>query len=219
MGKSTLGRRMREAREAAKLSQGEVGKAVATAIERREGPFSASAVGQWESDKTEPSPSALSAFAKLTHADGNWLLTGLIVHQTGLALLGSASRGGRVVPKLILQDAICLPINYAHKSSVPTYFPCSDEAFVIDVFNRRNEPEYTMAADQIVIDPGTKPEPGDMVLALVDSEPVFGRYVRKRGGVVEIEALNDHWSAEQVKPARGDRIVGVMTEHARPRRR
>ena len=123
------------------------------------------------------------------------------------------------MPKLDLASAMRFPLDYAHKTSVHTYFPCSDQAFVIDVFNGRNEPEFKMGSDQLVIDPGTAPEPGDMVLVMIDSDAVFGRYARRKGGAVEIEALNNLWDAQPFKSARGDRIVGVMTEHAKPRRR
>ena len=82
---STLGARMRKARERVGLSQSKVGEAIAAALIRPAGSFTASAVGQWEADKTEPTPSALAAFATLTQADWNWLLTELSTHETSPA--------------------------------------------------------------------------------------------------------------------------------------
>lgn len=54
-----------------------------------------------------------------------------------------------------------------------THFPCSERAFVLPVFDRRNEPLY-LRGDHLVIDPLEKPLPGDMVLAEVDKAPLFG---------------------------------------------
>ncbi len=73
MEESTLGARMRQAR--GERSQTDIGAAVADATARPEA-FTKGAVSQWEAGETEPSTSALIAFAKITGADLMWLMTG-----------------------------------------------------------------------------------------------------------------------------------------------
>ena len=56
-----------------------------------------------------------------------------------------------------------------------------------------------------------------MVLARINGDAVFGKFTRKQG--IVIDALNTDWDSLRLVESRGDRIVGVMTEHAKPRRR
>lgn len=65
--KKGLGRRIATAREQAKLNQTEFGAVFG---------LTRSAVSQWESDTTEPTPEKLRAIAVKTGADFDWLATG-----------------------------------------------------------------------------------------------------------------------------------------------
>lgn len=109
------------------------------------------------------------------------------------------------------------PAYSAAREHVHTHFDCSAKAFIIDVFDNRNAPEFLPEIHRVVIDPEMPPRPGDIVFARVDGRPVLGKYVRRRDGV-EIEALNPDWEPVFVRADRGDRVVGTMTEHAKPRR-
>jgi transcriptional regulator with XRE-family HTH domain len=214
MSKNTLGQRLKAARLAMKprrLSQTEMGIAVGEALDKS---FTASAVGQWENDRAEPERRAIIEWAKLTGADPAYLFMGVAASWLGTS--GRIARGGRVVSKVLVmpKEPNLRPL----EQEFHTHFPCSESAYLFEVFDARNAPLYTRG-DHVVIDPNEQPVPGDMVLAMVDSAPIFGvfsRSARFSGGA--IEAVDPKWGAEEIDADRGDRILGVMTEHARPRR-
>ncbi len=216
----TLGERMRAARQRAKLSLDAVGKALGLATNRKRGAFSPQAVQQWEKGGTEPDHETLTAFARLTQVNVNWLLTGIAADHlaAGNGGFGTSVRGGRIVPKISVAEAIASPSAYNAEEYVHTHFACSAKSFAIEIFDTRNAPEFLVEAHRVVIDPAEAPTPGDMVLARIDGEPLFGKYTH-RNGKVELEALNPDWDSVRLNETRGDRIVGVMTEHAKPRRR
>jgi transcriptional regulator with XRE-family HTH domain len=195
----TLGERLHAARKHAKLTLAAVAEALTREVAGKT--FTPQAVQQWEKDRTEPDHATLIAFARLTGVNAHWLLTGISANQVAGdgGEFGTAVRGGRVVPKISLLEAITLAPSYKTAEYVHTHFDCSDKAFVID--------------------PEIEPQPGDMVLARIDGAPVFGKYTRARGGIVEIHALNEDWEPRRVDGDNADRIIGVMTEHAKPRRR
>lgn len=214
MSKNTLGQRLKAARLAMqprKLSQTEMGVAIGGALGKT---FTASAVGQWENDKVEPERRAIIEWAKLTGTDVTYLFTGIAAGWLGTK--GRISRGGRIVSKVLVmpKEPNLRPLD----QEFHTHFPCSESAFLVEVFDTRNAPTYARG-DHIVIDPLEQPVPGDMVLAIVDSAPIFGVFSRSdrfAGGA--IESLDAKWGSEELDPDRGDKVLGVMTEHARPRR-
>lgn len=213
MSNKSLGQRIRAARNNAGLSQAALGTAVAKLT--KDAGYTASAVGQWEMDKHEPSVPALLAIAKITGADAAYLIIGKAAAELGKS--GQLPRGGRIVPKVSAVQAVAgVGGGPASGESVHTHFDCSDQAFAMPIFDGRNAPDF-LVGDNVVIDPLAEPTPGDMVLARIDGRPVFGVYTRVRGGGVEIAAENSRWSPEAMQPERGDVVVGVMTEHAKPR--
>lgn len=213
-----MGRRMREAREALrpKMSQEKIGRLIAEMI-RRPNPYTAANVGNWESGEQRVDTAVVRAWAELTKCSVSWLMTDIHFESGALPTTDTfTSRGGRVVPKITLEQASAEKIDYTTGTVVHTQFPCSRRAFVLDVFDNRNSPEYREGIDRIVIDPEEMPRPGDMALALIDQEPVFGKFVRRGGGRGVLEALNTaEWDAREIDPQRGDRIIGTMTEHTR----
>ena len=214
MSKTTLGQRLKAARIAMrprKLSQTEIGVAIGTALQKS---FTASAVGQWENDKVEPERRAIIEWAKLTGADAAYLFLGVAAGWLGTS--GRMPRGGRVVSKVLVmpKEPNLRPLD----QEFHTHFPCSEAAYLVEVFDARNAPTY-VRGDHIVIDPSERPMPGDMVLAMVDSAPIFGVFSRSdRFSSGAIESLDTKWGSEEIDPDRGDKVLGVMTEHARPRR-
>lgn len=108
-----------------------------------------------------------------------------------------------------------LPAGWPTKPRVMTHFPCSKSAVAVLINDARNAPTYHKG-DAIVVDPDVRARPGDMVVAVIDDESVLGKYAR-RGGKVRLLSLNK-WPACTLEKKRGDRIVGVVTEHAQPRR-
>ena len=215
----TLGERMRAARQRSKLSLDAIGRAVAKEVKRPQGAYSPQAVQQWEKDKTEPDHASLTAFARLTSVNVNWLMTGIAADHLadGNGGFGTSVRAGRIVPKIAVAEAIATPVAYTAEEYVHTHFACSAKSFAIEIFDTRNAPEYLPETHRVVIDPTETPIPGDMVLARINGEPLFGKYTKRKG--IEIAALNEDWEPVRLNESRGDRIVGVMTEHAKPRRR
>ena len=72
-------------------------------------------------------------------------------------------------------------------------------------------------APAIVIDPELAARSADMVVAIIGDVPILGKYVQ-RGGKIQLLSLNRKWPTCTLEKKRGDRIVGVVTEQARPRR-
>jgi transcriptional regulator with XRE-family HTH domain len=212
MPNHTLGSRLRTARERARLSLEAVGRHLG---------ITAQAVQQWEKDRTTPSTERLTAVAQLTGVNLQWLITGLVVSELGeqdKRYFGDIARGGRVVPKLSLARAVADPIDRTASATVHTHFPCSQKAFAITIFDRSNAPFFEIG-DTVVIDPDATPNPGDMILAVVGptAQPAFGKYTLKTRHAAALQPLNPDWPTIDIGEP-GTRIVGVMTEHARPRR-
>jgi SOS-response transcriptional repressor LexA len=114
-----------------------------------------------------------------------------------------------------------IPAHVVRARRVMTRYMCSDQAFQIPIWDRSNEPVFTMG-DTVVIDPAVTPEPGDMVAALIGEakRPTFAKYVeRAANGTrhVALVPLNSDWPEHHISPAT-DVILGTMTEHTRPRR-
>lgn len=211
MSETTLGQRLKEARltmQPSKMSQAALGKAIAKSLKKT---FSASAVGQWELDRVEPERLAIIEFAKITGADVVYLFLGVRSDQLGWS--GRLPRGGRVVHKVSISPKE--PAIKRLNDVVHTHFPCSEKAYLLEVFDSRNAPTFARG-DHIVIDPEVEPEPGDMVLAMVNAAPLFGVFSREGG--LKVESVDRKWGVEEIDSRRGDSILGVMTEHARPRR-
>jgi SOS-response transcriptional repressor LexA len=202
----------------------EVGRRVAEQINRPEGPFSAQAVQQWELGKkakglvipVEPDLDTLIAFAMIVDCDLIWLLKG--IEPEGREGQAAPTRG-RVVAIITAEQAARTPIDYASNDTMHTQVECSKRSFAFTVFDRSNEPEFHVG-DRVVLDPAGRKEPGAMVLAVVGGEPVFARYVnpQKRGKnwTCTLQALNRAWGSKHASSRDGDRIVGVMVDHAKP---
>ena len=222
MSDGSLGQRMRQARRRAKLTLEGVGKRLGAMVNRPQGPYSAQAVQQWEKDETVPDVPTIRAFADLVRCDLNWLITGIFttpLPENGQGVervYGTTLPGGRVVAIIDTLKAVSDPIDYESEESLHTRNPVSKKGFAIRIFDKRNAPEFE-EGDVVVIDPDKKPQPGEMVFAVIDGEPVFGEYLRlgrqKSRPAVALAALNSRW--EQQDLGDKDRVVGTMTEHTK----
>lgn len=212
----TLGSRLRTARKAARLTLADV----ALHFEHSE-----AAIQQWEGDKTLPSPDKIVRFARLTGADLLWVMTGTRQGESKPPPADSQRTDGtaQAIPKLSLQDALRghAKGKCAVKNTTIPQFPCSASAFAIVILDNSNAPRFE-PGDQVVIDPHATPLPGDMVLAVVAGEPlpVFRKYriesgVRSKSTV--LEPLNEDWPREVAAQSK-IQLLGVMSEHTKPRR-
>ena len=204
---STFGTRLREARKRAKLS----GPAVAKHLG-----VSAQTVSFWDRDVNFPEVAKLIEISELIGIKVDWLLTGKDGPSEGLAGVV-----GRIVPKVTAQElANFTPtaeqIANISRGRVLTHFPCGPKSFQITLWDRSNSPAFDQG-DSVVIDPDVRPEPGDMVLAVVDGAALFRRY-RPRGEQVELAPLNPDWNTVTCKLEGKARLLGTMSEHSRQRR-
>lgn len=208
----TLGTRLRQARKSAGLTLEEAG--------RRLDGISPQAVQQWEKDRTAPDPERLQAAAVLYGVNVGWLITGTALQDANNAVnfrLISQLRG-RPVPRLTLKEVTEGRFYSVDRNFLHTHFPCSDRSYAITIEDTSCSDEF-MPGDSVVIDPDLAPLPGDMVLAVVGNEPVFRRYklLSKAPLRFALEPLNPLWSTDESADASA--ILGVMSEHTRPRRR
>lgn len=202
----TIGARLRASRKAKGLSLQEVGQRLGV---------SAQAVQQWEKNRTAPDAARLSALSRLLEIGLTWLLTG----HGSLEDIGTqpGPQRGRTVPRVSMQD-LSLGNMVAAQTYVTTHFPCSPQAFAIILEDASGEPEFR-AGDTVVIDPNILAAPGDMILAIVRGGALFRRirFLSQMPMRFILEPINMLWAAEEASDI--SVIIGVMSEHTRPRRR
>ena len=194
----TMGERIREAREAYKLSQGNLAKRVGV---------SASAVSQWENgDVRGLKPANLLATARALGVSVYWL-----VYGTG-KMRGDSTQGTTRVPVLDWANAgnfeLCI-----REGEWTEYV---DAAFAPDMLLfAATIPDDSMATEiprgsTLIIDAGITPEPNDYVLAQhMETGDVSCRKLIRDGGRLYLKAENQ---AYPMNAADGFRIIGVVRE-------
>lgn len=211
MARQSLGERLKIAREAAGLTMEALGRIVGVTPQ---------AVYRWEHGTARPNTARLQSIAHALSISVNFLLTGI---ESPVQIVPISGREGRrTVPILREEDAIARRMD-REIGSAETHFPCSDHAYIVVVWDGSNAPRL-QRGDQVVIDPALKPEPGDIVLAAVGSptRPVLAKYsLAQFDGtrVPVLQHLNPDWSQHVLETPDHGYVVGVMTEHASPRRR
>lgn len=211
MAKQSLGERLKFAREAKGLTMEALGRIVGVTPQ---------AVYRWEHGTARPNTARLQSIAHALSISVNYLLTGI---ESPVQIVPVAGREGRrKVPILREEDAIERRTDRSI-GSAETHFPCSDHAYIVVVWDGSNSPRL-QRGDQVVIDPTLKPEPGDIVLAAVGSptRPVIAKYSLSQFDGTRIpvlQHLNPDWSQHVLETPDHGYVVGVMTEHASPRRR
>lgn len=206
-----LGKRVRQARMAAGLSQTQLSTLIGVAKQT---------ISAWEGGKSPPMIPNLLKAAAVLRIDATELLSGLsedlaIKEFAGrrlaasgglLPLYGNEEECGAAMLKLTTQEARnFLPTSTTHGSK--------DAAFVVS--SRANEPKFYMG-DKITLradDDSLKSiEPGKFVFAFADGRFVFRRYLPKTYGSpdgAKLEAVNPAFPPIFMKD--GDKILGVMS--------
>jgi transcriptional regulator with XRE-family HTH domain len=200
-----LGRRIKEAREKAGISQPKLG---AVAVPQ---PVTAQSVLKWEQGRSAPNARTLDAIAQLTGVTLKWLLYG--VEDNEEAGQSEKSHVGRVVDMVDFDGVIRYLAGEKGvvKGRVRTSFPCSANSFQTMVTDDSNYPEL-QEGDAVIVDRDRNPRPGKFCVALHDGEPVIRRY-RPREDHVELVAVNPDWPSIKVEPSE---IIGAVTEISRP---
>lgn len=105
-------------------------------------------------------------------------------------------------------------------SAIPASAQVGKRSFALRIRGRSMEPTY-FDGDVIIVDPDVQPVPGDDVVAklLSEQEATFKRYRVRSPKEVELLPLNDLHPTLTLSSKNPGRIVGVMVEHHRYRRR
>ena len=104
-----------------------------------------------------------------------------------------------------------------------TDLPLSEHAFALEIDGQSMEPEFR-EGDRIIVDPAVQPQPGDFVVAKNGREEATFKKYRPRGigaggrEVFELVPLNSDYPTINSEHESA-RIIGVMVEHRRYRRR
>lgn len=212
MSASSFGDRVRRKRTELDLSLQQLGDRLGVTNQ---------AVHKWESGRSFPKKDHLIALATVLQTTVAFLLTGAGENRSiteGTLANPLRYQEGRVVPTYTPEQAIDKKSRPSNVLRFQTHFSCSDTAFQIPIWNRCNDPVF-IVGDAIVIDPSEQPLPGDMVLAAIGAPPTpfFAKYTLTSATDVVLQPLNPDWPSQRFDATR-DRIIGVMTEHSKPRR-
>lgn len=132
----------------------------------------------------------------------------------------SAAPGYRhLIPKFD-QDKVLEPDTREFTTYTGHHFDCSNSSYAMVVQDRSNSPEIE-PGDIVVIDPGLRPRPEDMVLAHL-AEGVVLRKLRivqlAEERYFELVPLNSSWPVERLADSAARYLLGVVTELAKPRK-
>ncbi|WP_244105146.1 LexA family protein [Burkholderia ambifaria] len=211
-----IGEWIKASREAAALKQDEL----AERLGKTRGNVSA-----WENGRHEPSFGQILEIARITkHAIP---IPG--VADSPIGNVAPANVGTRRVPLIssvqagLMSEAIApFPPGGAFEYLL-TDLDLSDHAFALEVEGESMAPEF-MPGDRIIVEPAIAPRPGDYVVAKNGKEEATFKKYRLRGmnaagaEVFELVPLNSDYPtiSSEHEPVR---IIGVMVEHRRYRRR
>lgn len=199
----TVAQRIKAARTGAGLTLAKVGAACGV---------SAQAVARWEEGSSEPGISSITQISLITGRSFEYLLLG-----TDSQLSATLPRiGGRLVPRVDWPNSTYVNTTNAN-GAFHTSFPCGPRSFSCLISDRSNSPALE-PGDAVIIDPDAKPQPGDLVMAVMPGPEVVLRRYRPRQGAVELAPINSDWPTVTI-PALDDAVfVGTLTELTKPRK-
>lgn len=205
-----IDKRIREARERAKLSQSELARRLGVAP---------AAVNQWESAARRPSRERIVEIAQQTHTSAVWLLLGDtgLQEQSAIGSLSNLKTGGRAVPMVSVSDAAMGREILDNALRVYSYFPCGPDSYAITLEDDANADRYPKGT-VCIMDPQQRPAPRKMVLAAVNGEPVVGQVTLETtpaGIVTVITPLAQGWPAYR-SDQNELRIYAVMVASIQP---
>ena len=201
----SLGARIRKARTDARLMQARIAESCRKTLQT---------VSGWERDLYQPSTEDLTTISVLTGVNPGWLLSG----HASASIAGDKAWRGRVVPSLEWSHiAGYLDGAFTADMNARSHHPCGPRSFQTFVDDRSNEPELAVG-DGIIVDPDIKPTPGDLVVIAHENAFLIRRF-RPRADHVELAPSNPDWPALMVPALDPTRLVGVVSEISKPRRR
>lgn len=191
---------------------------------------SPSAVTQWfKGDSKTLKADNVVRLAKFLRVRLEWLKDGTGSMELPAANVAPADIGQRRVPLIssvqagMMTEAVTPFPPGAAFEYLLTDLDLSDHAFALEIEGNSMEPEFR-AGDRIIVDPALQAQPGDFVVAKNGREEATFKKYRPRGigaagrEIFELIPLNPDYPTinSEHEPAR---IIGVMVEHRRYRRR
>jgi SOS-response transcriptional repressor LexA len=167
---TTIGSRVKEAREAKGLTQAELAAIVKP-------PMAQQSIGDIESGKTKnPRPDTIQKIAEALGVKKEWLLIGDEVEKYTAPTY--------YLPMFSFQEMINFPFcmedtaEKENKEKVPMSEKGYEHCYILPVTNDLMEPRFK-AGDLLVVDPGRQPKDGSFVIAYQSGAPeiVFKKYV------------------------------------------
>lgn len=216
----SLGDRIRARRDAVGLTQEKL--AAKCGVSR-------AAVAQWEAGVTRPSLDNLVKAADALNVWLSWLTVGdqSLPDTPNPFAPASPFRG---VPVVDYEQAGRwgtdggLPVG-ANGDVVAADPEISQRAFALVIRDNSMAPDFS-EGDKIILDPDVTPQPGDLVVAKLDSEAeaTFKKF-RPRGAdgtgasPIELAPLNPDWPTLVINAENPGRIIATLVEQRRYRRR
>lgn len=209
----TIGQRIREARKRLGLSGAELGRLVGV---------SRNAVSKWERDLSIPEHDTVIKLASVL----------------GLPPVRLSPYGGdSVTPILKRSSTFRVPVlewdeleDWAggeldmtadvNRQYLQADNDVGENTIALKIKDESMAPEFRVN-DTILIDPDDNPQEGDCVLVRIDKtgQKLFRHYIPRPGGAYDLQADNPEWPTITVNSSNPARLLGVLYEHRRKRRR
>lgn len=211
MKKESSGERIRTRRKALQLTQQALAKSIGV---------SHVAVSQWEKEETVPRGENLLRLAEWLQCTAAWIIDG------DGEVFAAQAKGAPVaaVPLISLAQASAwlseqrLLLQQQATRFLYSESKLSDGALAVTVEDHAMQPDYR-PGDSVIFDPDVPPQPGDVVLALVDGVALMRIYrlqTQQHEHIFSLRALNDDFpqlhSAESAL-----HIIGTLMELRRYR--
>lgn len=211
----SLGARITQAREAARLSQSELARRLSV---------KPPTINKWEYNVTAPSREHLRELAIVLDASVAWLLYGqsTLTEPNGNGTIPPLRTLGAVVAMVTLNQAAAREIPSNPSATINTVVPIDGDACAFALPDDSNAPEHP-AGNIWAVSYEEKPRPGDMVVARYgpNLDPILGTYsiaTTDQGRVRIVTPRNPLWPAARsdIEPLE---VVAVMVAEIIPRRR
>lgn len=203
-----LGERIKDARKRSGRTQIDV--AVLIGVTKQ-------TVSQWESGRSPPTIGNLISFARVVDVDVSELFTGI---SGDLGPRSLTERRLAATSTLIPLHSIetCGRVLRGELKAMPDKFVATlgrhrDGAVALAITGRANHPRFR-EGDVVTLEPAGDADPGKWVLAWVDGEYVFRRYLPKTASTsvgATLRAFNEIFPP--LVMGEGDLVLAVMAEH------
>lgn len=210
--KQRIGKRIKEARN----KRGITIKELAAEI----GDFSPARIGNWEQGTRCPGPSEIKILASHLSVSASYLLC-FTDNQQG-EITHSLDFGMRNIPILSLDESP------HYKEVLPIKANIDVKNIVVDSYNKSLKSKYLFAVEikdnsmepkvangsVVVVDASKRPNPGDLVLAFIESkkQTVLRKYGESAEGQFQLLPENELWASLTAKVTDQIHIVGVAVE-------